>query len=107
MTPFTCAQTLEALHDRAHYAHLDITSNNIMLRHSCPPDEWDDVRLLDLGLAQKCMTGGSSLPHLIPVSDCRPTGCICQCCRIVLLSALMREDYGRAIVDLWLVMVCR
>ena len=49
-------QTLEGLHDRAHVAHLDISSNNIMLRNSCP-DAWDVVRLLDLGLAQRCATG--------------------------------------------------
>ena len=49
-------QTLEALHDRAHIAHLDISSNNIMLRKTSS-QAWDAIRLLDLGLAQKCVTG--------------------------------------------------
>ena len=72
MTFFMCAQTLEALHDRAHYAHLDITSNNIMLLSASNTDEWDDIRLLDLGLAQKCAAGEFSLPDFIPDSDCHP-----------------------------------
>ena len=77
-------QTLEVLHDRAHYAHLDITSNNIMLRSVSNPDEWDDIRLLDLGLAQKCMTGEFSLPHLTPALGNCQTSCSCLCCRFVL-----------------------
>lgn len=49
-------QTLSALHLRAKYAHLDVTSNNIMLRYG-EPDEWDQIRLYDLGLAQSCVEG--------------------------------------------------
>ena len=51
-------QTLDGLHHRAKYAHLDVTSNNIMLRRGQPHViEWDLIRLLDLGLAQSCVTG--------------------------------------------------
>ena len=61
---YVYVQTMERLHVDAQYAHLDITSNNIMLRSGQPAQSWDQIRLLDLGLAQPCTTGMSCL-HLL------------------------------------------
>ena len=53
-------QTLDDFHRECKFAHLDISSNNIMLRSSCS-DKWDQLCLLDFGFAQKCVTGVPSL----------------------------------------------
>ena len=53
-------QTLDGLHHACKFAHMDISSNNIMLRSSCS-DKWDRLGLLDFGFAQKCVTGVPSL----------------------------------------------
>ena len=63
-------QTLDELHHGAHYAHLDITCNNIMLR-SGKPETWDLIRLLDLGLAEPSVTGMLCL-HLLGGQSVKP-----------------------------------
>ena len=60
---FVHGQTLDALHRGAHYAHLDVTCNNIM-RRSDQPVGWNQIRLIDLGLAEQCVTGMICL-HLV------------------------------------------
>ena len=54
----TCSamQTLQQMHVVADVAHLDISSRNIMMRKD-NPDKWDEIRLLDFGLAGE-LTGG-------------------------------------------------
>lgn len=54
--PCCCLQTLQALHGRACVAHLDLTSNNVMLRHDAV-GPWDNVRLIDFGLSRSCQAG--------------------------------------------------
>lgn len=49
-------QTLHGLHNVAKYTHLNINTKNVMLRDDSASN-WDRVRLLDFGLAQKCATG--------------------------------------------------
>ena len=49
-------QTLQLLHTKAGWAHMDITSNNIMLSKTYA-NKWDQMRLIDFGLAQPCSTG--------------------------------------------------
>lgn len=51
-------QSLQALHVGAGYAHLDVTPNNGMLQTG-RTEPWDQLRLLDLGLAQPCFEGAS------------------------------------------------
>ena len=41
---------------RSNVAHLDITSNNIMLRNQ-DYAAWDQVRLIDFGYSQECCPG--------------------------------------------------
>lgn len=52
-------QTLDILHRQARLAHMDLTSSNIMGLGSADP--WDDIRLIDFGLAEKCVPCMSSL----------------------------------------------
>lgn len=42
-------QTLYVLHRQARIAHMDLTSTNVMALDSADP--WDDIRLIDFGLA--------------------------------------------------------
>ncbi len=49
-------QTLHSLHDTARLAHLDLKPENVMFSHEVA-DNWDKVRLLDFGLAQRCSPG--------------------------------------------------
>ncbi|KAL3159711.1 hypothetical protein ABBQ38_010117 [Trebouxia sp. C0009 RCD-2024] len=44
--------TLDELHNNARLAHLDINLDSVVLHSSCKP--WDSLRLLSLGLAQRC-----------------------------------------------------
>ena len=52
-------QTLDVLHRQARLAHMDLTSSNIMGLDSADP--WDDIRLIDFGLAEHCIPCMSSL----------------------------------------------
>ena len=49
-------QTLDMLNQKAGTAHLDISENNIMLSETVS-NKWDQLRLLDFGLAQPCNIG--------------------------------------------------
>lgn len=49
-------QTLQALHGRAHVAHMDLTSVNVMIRYDAVKD-WDIVRVLDFGFSKPCQAG--------------------------------------------------
>ena len=49
-------QTLHFLHKSGGLAHLDITSNNVMLRKD-GYKAWDQLRLLDFGFCQFCNPG--------------------------------------------------
>ena len=63
----TDMQTVHSLHTVAKLCHLDISSNNIMLRtDSCQP--WDNLRLLDFGFSQKCTPGEFQLSTFDVVS---------------------------------------
>lgn len=44
-------QTVGALHMKTEYAHLNITSNSILLLDQ-PKQAWDDIRLTDFEFAQ-------------------------------------------------------
>ena len=46
-------QTLDVLHRQARLARMDLTSSNIMGLDSADP--WDDIRLIDFGLAEDCI----------------------------------------------------
>ncbi|KAL3149894.1 CBL-interacting protein kinase [Trebouxia sp. C0009 RCD-2024] len=48
--------TLQVLHERAHVAHMDLTSVNVMIRHDALKD-WDNVRTLDFGYSRSCQAG--------------------------------------------------
>ncbi|KAL3149902.1 hypothetical protein ABBQ38_013267 [Trebouxia sp. C0009 RCD-2024] len=48
--------TLQALHGRAHVAHLDLTSNNVMIRHDAVRP-FDNVRMVDWGFSGRCKAG--------------------------------------------------
>lgn len=49
-------QTLSMLNQTANIAHLDISENNIMLSDTAT-NKWDQLCLLDFGLAQTCLIG--------------------------------------------------
>ena len=49
-------QTLQCLHEDAGYAHLDVTSVNIMW-NPCVDNAWDSLRVLDFGCSLKCTSG--------------------------------------------------
>ena len=48
---------------RSEVAHLDITSNNIMLRNQ-DYAAWDQVRLIDFGYSQDCCPGTHAASHV-------------------------------------------
>ena len=55
-------QTLDALHSRAKTAHLDLSSNNIMLSHKVS-NPWGRVQLIDFGSSRLCTAGNSNHPN--------------------------------------------
>ena len=54
-------QTLQALHDEAELAHLDLTSNNVMFSSFSGLFKVSDVRVIDFGFAQD--SPGQGLIH--------------------------------------------
>ncbi|KAL3149900.1 hypothetical protein ABBQ38_013265 [Trebouxia sp. C0009 RCD-2024] len=48
--------TLKALHERAHVAHMDLKSDNIMVRHDAVRP-FDNMRLADFGYSRVCQAG--------------------------------------------------
>ncbi len=48
-------QTLKALHENAHLAHLDVSCETVMLHPGAHP--WDCVRLVGFSAAQRCSPG--------------------------------------------------
>ena len=51
LTRFCLMQTLCKLHNSARAAHLDISPGNVMV--TCNPvNEWDRLRVLDMGISQ-------------------------------------------------------
>ncbi|KAL3149906.1 hypothetical protein ABBQ38_013271 [Trebouxia sp. C0009 RCD-2024] len=48
--------TLQALHERAHVAHMDLKSDNIMIRHDAVRP-FDNMRLADFGYSRVCQAG--------------------------------------------------
>lgn len=65
-------QTLDELHNNARLAHLDINLDSVVLHSSCKP--WDSLRLLSLGLAQRCTPGDAWTTHAL----C----CTSNCCHV-------------------------
>ncbi|KAL0051930.1 hypothetical protein WJX82_004696 [Trebouxia sp. C0006] len=57
-------QTLQDLHSKAGIAHLDLTSNNLMLR--ADGGLWDHIRLIDFGFAQTCKSD-PTVTDILPV----------------------------------------
>ena len=69
-------QTLSCLHEDAGYAHLDVTSVNVMW-NPCADNAWDSLRVLDFGFSMQCVSGTfgflsclSLLPFFCMVSLC-------------------------------------
>ena len=73
-------QTLQCLHEDAGYAHLDLTSVNVMW-NPVADNIWDSLRVLDFGSSLKCVSGTFALPCLgfAPICGVFMTMCLTLC----------------------------
>ena len=58
-------QTLDHLHRAAYLVHMDLNPQNIIKQHpGVAQSEWDELRLIDFGLAKDCSPGRLLLSSL-------------------------------------------